>query len=105
MRGALIIRPNRSIWLWQLPLAAAIRYKARILAEVASKELGVPIVVINKGGGMGGVGATFVAKEKPDGYTILVTYPGSMTSNFALFPDLTYKRTDLCPFSGLSLSL
>ena len=73
---------------------SGIDIKARILAEVASKELGVPIVVINKGGGMGGVGATFVAKEKPDGYTILTTFSGSMTSNFALFPDLTYKRAD-----------
>ena len=76
---------------------AGIDIKTRILAEVASKELGVPIVVINKGGGMGGLGATFVAKEKPDGYTILVTFSGSMTSNFALFPDLTYKRGDFVP--------
>ena len=76
---------------------SGIDIKARILAEVASKELGVPIVVINKGGGMGGIGATFVAKEKPDGYTILTTFSGSMTSNFALFPDLTYKRADFVP--------
>ena len=70
---------------------------ARILGEVVSKDLGVPIVIVNKPGPGGSLGAAFVAKEKPDGYTFLVTQSGTMTSNFALFPDLPYKRTDLLP--------
>jgi len=70
---------------------------ARILAEVASKDLGVPIVIVCKGGGMGGVAATFVANEKPDGYTFLATLSAAMTSNFVLFPDLAYKRADFVP--------
>jgi tripartite-type tricarboxylate transporter receptor subunit TctC len=70
---------------------------ARILAEAASKELGVPIVITNKGGGAGALAASFVANEKPDGYTFLVTQSGTMTSNFALYPNLSYKRTDLVP--------
>jgi tripartite-type tricarboxylate transporter receptor subunit TctC len=70
---------------------------ARILGEVVSKELGVPIIVINKPGPGGALGASFVANEKPDGYTYLVTQSGTMTSNFALFPNLPYKRTDLVP--------
>jgi tripartite-type tricarboxylate transporter receptor subunit TctC len=67
------------------------------LAEAASKELGVPIVVINKPGPGGALGASYVANEKPDGYTFLATQSGTMTSNFALFPDLPYKRTSLLP--------
>ncbi len=43
----------------------------RMLSEPLSKILGVPIVVENKPGGGGGVGADYVAKSKPDGYTIL----------------------------------
>jgi tripartite-type tricarboxylate transporter receptor subunit TctC len=70
---------------------------ARILGEAASKELGVPIVVINKPGPGGALGASFVATEKPDGYNYLVTQSGTLTSNFALFPNLPYKRTDLLP--------
>jgi len=70
---------------------------ARILAEAASKELGVPIVAINKPGPGGALAASFVANEKPDGYTFLVTQSGTMTSNFALFPDLPYKRSSLVP--------
>jgi tripartite-type tricarboxylate transporter receptor subunit TctC len=70
---------------------------ARILAEVASKELGAPIVIINKAGPGGALAASFVAHEKPDGYTFLVTFSAAMTSNFALFPNLTYKRSDFIP--------
>jgi tripartite-type tricarboxylate transporter receptor subunit TctC len=70
---------------------------ARILAEAASKELGVPIVCTNKPGPGGALAASYVANEKPDGYTFLVTQSGTMTSNFALFPDLPYKRTSLAP--------
>ncbi len=70
---------------------------ARILAEIVGKEFGVPIVIINKPGPGGALGAGTVAGEKPDGYTFLVTQAGTLTSNFALFPSLPYKRTDLVP--------
>ena len=70
---------------------------ARILAEEAKKEMGVPVMVINKPGPGGALAASLVANEKPDGYTFLVTQSGTMTSNFALFPDLPYKRTSLVP--------
>jgi tripartite-type tricarboxylate transporter receptor subunit TctC len=43
----------------------------RPLASVAQQHLGQPVVVINKGGGSGAVGAQFVANARPDGYTIL----------------------------------
>jgi len=70
---------------------------ARILADVASKDLGVPIVIINKAGPGGALAASFVANEKPDGYTFLVTSSGTMTANFAMFPNLPYKRSDFIP--------
>jgi tripartite-type tricarboxylate transporter receptor subunit TctC len=43
----------------------------RPLASVAHSHLGQPMVVINKGGGSGAVGAQYVANSKPDGYTVL----------------------------------
>lgn len=43
----------------------------RPLASVAHQHLGQPMVVINKAGGSGAVGAQFVANSKPDGYTVL----------------------------------
>ena len=44
---------------------------ARPLARVAHTPLGQPMVVINKAGGGGAVGAQYVANAKPDGYTVL----------------------------------
>ncbi len=70
---------------------------ARILGEAVSKELGVPMVVVNKAGPGGALGASYVANEKADGYTFLVTQAGTFTTNFALYPNLTYKRTDFVP--------
>lgn len=43
----------------------------RPLASVAHQHLGQPMMVLNKGGGAGAVGAQYVANSKPDGYTIL----------------------------------
>jgi tripartite-type tricarboxylate transporter receptor subunit TctC len=50
---------------------------ARILAAIAEKDLGKPIIVINKGGAGGQVGWTELARQKPDGYTVgFVNLPG-----------------------------
>jgi tripartite-type tricarboxylate transporter receptor subunit TctC len=58
---------------------------ARIVAERLGTVLGQSIVVENRGGGAGGsIGARFVADSPPDGYTILITPGGSLTSGPAV---------------------
>src|SRR3546814_8639593 len=42
----------------------------RVLADAAAKILGQPLRIVNRAGGSGTVGPTFVATAKPDGYTI-----------------------------------
>lgn len=42
----------------------------RIIASAAAPHFGQPLVVINKGGGGGAIGLNFLAKSKPDGYTL-----------------------------------
>jgi tripartite-type tricarboxylate transporter receptor subunit TctC len=49
---------------------------ARALVEPLGKALGVSIVIDNKGGGNGAVGAQAVLNAKPDGHTLLMAYSG-----------------------------
>lgn len=60
----------------------------RIWADAVEKELGVPVVVINKAGGGGVVGTAFVANSKKDGYTLINAGLGNMlvTPNFSKTP-------------------
>jgi tripartite-type tricarboxylate transporter receptor subunit TctC len=53
----------------------------RVVADIAHKALGQPVVVENKAGAGGGVGADAVAKAAPDGYTLLVGSNGPLTVN------------------------
>jgi tripartite-type tricarboxylate transporter receptor subunit TctC len=53
---------------------------ARIVAAIAEKDLGQPIVIINKAGAGGQVGWTELARARPDGYTIgFIVMPGTNT--------------------------
>ena len=51
----------------------------RILSRAAEKELGQPIINENKPGGSGVIAANFIAKAKPDGYTLGTTKTGTYT--------------------------
>ncbi len=53
----------------------------RVWADAVEKELGVPVVVINKAGGGGVVGTSFVANSKNDGYTLINAGLGNMLVN------------------------
>ncbi|MBW2146985.1 MAG: tripartite tricarboxylate transporter substrate binding protein [Deltaproteobacteria bacterium] len=55
---------------------------ARALSSVIHKYLGQPFIVTNKPGGGAQIGSSFVAKAKPDGYTLLLTY-GGLEQTFA----------------------
>jgi len=64
---------------------------ARIVADRLGATLGQSIVVENKGGGAGGsIGAKFVASSEPDGYTILITPGGSLTTGPAVHKNIGY---------------
>ena len=72
---------------------------ARILAEVASKELKVPIVVINKAGPGGALAASSAANEKPDGYTIGHLAMGTLVGNFLAY-DVSYNPLNSFTYIG-----
>jgi tripartite-type tricarboxylate transporter receptor subunit TctC len=60
-------------------------FTARLIAEPLSRALGQPVVVDNKPGASGNIGNQLVARAKPDGYTLLVSYSGYHVGNPHLF--------------------
>jgi tripartite-type tricarboxylate transporter receptor subunit TctC len=72
---------------------------ARILAEKLTLSMGQPVVVENKASVASIVGASFVAKAKPDGYTIIMGASGPMVFNHALYAKLPYSPQDFTPIS------
>jgi tripartite-type tricarboxylate transporter receptor subunit TctC len=63
---------------------------ARIVGQKLSLKWGQPVTIDNKGGAAGQVGADYVAKAKPDGYTLLMGNVGTQAINPALYKKLPY---------------
>jgi tripartite-type tricarboxylate transporter receptor subunit TctC len=73
---------------------------ARLIAEEMRKTLGQPIVVDNKPGAGGNIGASIVAKAKPDGYTLLIGSVGPLAINASLYAKMPYDNVkDFTPIS------
>jgi tripartite-type tricarboxylate transporter receptor subunit TctC len=64
---------------------------ARALGEEMSKSLGQPVIVENKPGAGGNIGADVVAKAEPDGYTLLMTSPGIQSINQFLYKTMPFE--------------
>ncbi|MBL6457576.1 tripartite tricarboxylate transporter substrate binding protein [Belnapia sp. T6] len=73
---------------------------ARILAEPMAEALGQPVVVDNRPGAGGNLGAELAARAAPDGQTLLLGAPGALTVNPHLYPSLPFDpRRDFAPIS------
>ncbi|MGZ5037340.1 MAG: Bug family tripartite tricarboxylate transporter substrate binding protein [Usitatibacter sp.] len=77
---------------------------ARALAEPLGRALGQPIVVENRAGAGSSIAAENVAHSPPDGYSLLIASPASISVNPALNPRLNYKPADLLPITKVSTS-
>jgi tripartite-type tricarboxylate transporter receptor subunit TctC len=77
---------------------------ARALSEPLGRALGQPIVVENRAGAGSSIAAENVARSPPDGYSILIASPASISVNPALNPQLGYKPSDLAPITKVSSS-
>ena len=83
--------PNRPIrFIVGFPPGGSVDLLARAVANQATKTLGQPILVENRAGASTNVASDFVAKERPDGYTVLVA-SDSIAINASLFKNLSFN--------------
>jgi tripartite-type tricarboxylate transporter receptor subunit TctC len=72
----------------------------RLIAEKLNKTWGQAIVIENKPGAGGNIGAEYVAKSKPDGYTLLMGSVGPLAVNASLYKKMPFDNLkDLAPIT------
>ncbi len=72
---------------------------ARLIADKLRLKWGQPVIVENRPGAGGNVGADVVAKATPDGYTLLVTHPTPLVVSKSLYAKLTFEPEAFVPVS------
>ncbi|CAB3895815.1 hypothetical protein LMG26858_03970 [Achromobacter anxifer] len=101
--GAYPDRPLRLIV--PFPAGGATDLMARALAQGLGEKLGQAVVVENRGGAGGAIGAEAVASAAPDGYTLLYSTMGVLTINPSLYAKLRYDpQKSFAPVSLTNLT-
>lgn len=78
---------------------------ARLIGEALRGKFGQAVIVDNRPGGAGGaVGAEYVARAAPDGYTLLVAGPGPLATHKFMYPKLGFEPLDFVPISLIAES-
>ncbi len=90
---------------WIVPFApgGANDLMARAAAEGVAKRIKQPVVIENKPGAGAAIGADYVAKAKPDGYTFLIGAAGVIT-NSMIRKDMPYADSDLVPVGMIAVA-
>jgi tripartite-type tricarboxylate transporter receptor subunit TctC len=98
--------PGRAIKIIVAGVAGSpVDIQTRMIADKLSARLAQPIVVENRTGAAGNLGAEAVAKAAPDGYTLLVVLDTTLTVNPSLYQKLPFDpERDFRPISILAVS-
>jgi tripartite-type tricarboxylate transporter receptor subunit TctC len=78
---------------------------ARIVTDRMADVIGQPFIVDNRGGAGGTLGTRQVAKSAPDGYTIALSFTGTLAIAPSLFPNVGYDpQTDFAPIGRIGIA-
>ena len=79
-------------------------YVSRTVGDALGRALGQPVVIENRAGAGSSIAAELVSKAAPDGYTVLIASPSSISVNPSLNPKLGYSPRDLLPVTKVTSS-
>ena len=92
--------PNRPIKIIVcVPAGGGVDTVTRIVAEGLHQKLGQPVVVENRAGAAGNIGAEVVFTSDPDGYTLLAAQPAPLTVNPLLYKKINFDPTQFEPIA------
>ena len=74
---------------------------ARIVGDKLQAKWGQPVIIENRSGGSGNIGAALVAQAEPDGYTLLVSATPPLATNQSLYKQLSFKPEEFVPITNL----
>ena len=75
----------------------------RIIGDWLARKWGQPVIIENKAGAGGNVGAEVVANAEPDGYTLLSSPPPPLVINQNLYPKLGFDPLAFVPISVMAI--
>jgi tripartite-type tricarboxylate transporter receptor subunit TctC len=84
------------------PAGGAADLMPRVVFDVLSRKWGQPVVIENKPGAGGNIGAEVVFHAEPDGYTLLASPPAPFVVNLNLYGKIGYDPTAFVPVSVMS---
>jgi tripartite-type tricarboxylate transporter receptor subunit TctC len=86
------------------PAGGSADTQTRVIADELSKALGQPVVIENKPGAGGNIGASEAARSQPDGYTLFMATTGTHASNASLYDKLPYDPVkDFAPLTLVTI--
>ena len=95
--------PGKPIrWIVPWPPGGGADVLSRMLSPHVSEALKQQMVIDNRGGAAGNIGAELAAKSPPDGYTIVFAYSGTHAINPSVYARMPFKESDFAPIIWLS---
>ena len=90
--------PDRPIkWIVPWPPGGGADVIARLLGNPVAQGIGQPVIIDNRGGAAGNIGAVAAARSPADGYTMVFAYSGTHSINRHLYKDMPFEEKDFAP--------